>query len=86
MAGLLFALSGGGVKHQMRACSAQFAVARIFNLPYRRIEFCDASILSALPIKNRRYGRLQICVTVRLRRLQLSSILICSQNLMQGNQ
>jgi hypothetical protein len=42
--------------------------AQIFNLPYRRILFCrpptvrnDASNFDALPIANRRYGRLKIC-------------------------
>ena len=45
-------------------------VARIFNLPYRRIAFCgsfeaaNGSVTSnAQPIANRRYSRLQICAT-----------------------
>ena len=43
-------------------------VAQIWNLPYRRIAFCAASAQSeavssadALPIPNRRNGRLKIC-------------------------
>src|SRR5436190_15496790 len=47
-----------------------FGVAQICNLLYRRIAFCgrlaSASALElsdALPITNRRYGRLQICAT-----------------------
>jgi hypothetical protein len=47
-----------------------FSVAQICNLPYRRIAFCGASasasaleLSDALPITNRRYGRLQICAT-----------------------
>ena len=43
------------------------SVAQIFNLPFRRIAFCGAPALSsareswaALPISNRRYGRLKI--------------------------
>jgi hypothetical protein len=47
-----------------------FSVAQICNLPYRRIAFCGTSAWSralecsdALPITNRRYGRLQICAT-----------------------
>ncbi|MBI4663108.1 MAG: hypothetical protein HY735_30235 [Verrucomicrobia bacterium] len=45
-------------------------VAQIWNLLYRRIAFCSASAKSkapelsaALPIANRRYGRLKICAT-----------------------
>ena len=45
-------------------------VAQICNLLHRRIAFCDAFARSralcpsaALPITNRRYGRLEICVT-----------------------
>ena len=46
------------------------AVAQIFNPPHRRISFCGPSsssgaldISDALPIANRRYGRLQTCAT-----------------------
>jgi hypothetical protein len=46
-------------------------VAQICNLPYRRIASCKVSERSALlefadalPITNRRYGRLQICATL----------------------
>src|SRR5258705_8229379 len=46
------------------------AVAQIGNLLYRRIAFCGAvksahalELSDALPIANRRYGRLQICAT-----------------------
>jgi prepilin-type N-terminal cleavage/methylation domain-containing protein len=46
------------------------AVAQICNLLYRRIAFCGApaspralELSDALPITNRRYGRLQICAT-----------------------
>jgi hypothetical protein len=45
-------------------------VAQICNLLYRRIAFCGAlaspsalELSNALPITNRRYGRLQICAT-----------------------
>jgi hypothetical protein len=47
-----------------------FSVAQICNLLYRRIAFCGTSarasaleLSDALPITNRRYGRLQICAT-----------------------
>jgi hypothetical protein len=47
-----------------------FSVAQICNLLYRRIAFCGTSaspgafeLSDALPIINRRYGRLQICAT-----------------------
>jgi hypothetical protein len=46
-------------------------VAQIFNLPYRRIAFCGAFASAtlplgseALPITNRRYGRVQLCATL----------------------
>src|SRR6185503_1534666 len=46
-------------------------VAQICNLQYRRIAFCGMSasagaleLSDALPITNRRYGRLQICTTL----------------------
>src|ERR1043166_139010 len=49
-------------------CARARTAAQICNLPYRRIVFCRASENSggferpdALPITNRRYGRLQIC-------------------------
>ena len=45
-------------------------VAQIGNLPYRRIESCRAfaesnvlEFADALPMANRRYGRLQVCAT-----------------------
>ena len=47
-----------------------FGVAQICNLLYRRIAFCGTMVSAsglelsdALPITNRRYGRLQICAT-----------------------
>jgi hypothetical protein len=47
-----------------------FSVAQICNLLYRRIAFCGTpasasafELSDALPITNRRYGRLQICAT-----------------------
>jgi hypothetical protein len=47
-----------------------YSVAQICNLLYRRIAFCGTSasasaveLSDALPITNRRYGRLQICAT-----------------------
>jgi zinc protease len=45
-------------------------VAQIFNLPYRRIEFCGAMVNSgvrqcdALPSATRRYSRVQLCATI----------------------
>jgi hypothetical protein len=46
-------------------------VARIFNLPYRRFSICGAGeflkrfeMAEALPDAIRRYGRLEICVTL----------------------
>src|SRR5437763_11375351 len=59
-------------------------VAQISNLLYRRISFCGPPYnpgflghLDALPITNRRYGRLQICATLiesrKLGRLTFSS-------------
>jgi hypothetical protein len=49
-----------------------FSVAQICNLPYRRIASCIASRISealdsadALPITNRRYGRVQLCATTQ---------------------
>jgi hypothetical protein len=48
-----------------------FSVAQICNLLYRRIAFCGTfanaralELSNALPITNRRYGRLQICATM----------------------
>src|SRR6187200_2323874 len=49
---------------------AMHSVAQICNLLYRRIAFCGTwasaralELSDALPITNRRYGRLQICAT-----------------------
>jgi hypothetical protein len=50
------------------ACGLPGKVAQIFNLPYRRISFCELptvgqslELLAALPIENWRYSRLKIC-------------------------
>ena len=42
------------------------SVAQIFNLPYRRFSTCVLAYPTS-PISNRRYGRLQTCVTVQAR-------------------
>ena len=62
-------------------------VAQIFNVPYRRIEFCGALALSsaresfdAPPITNRRYGRLKICATT-----VTAPVVLPSCALRQGN-
>ncbi len=68
---------------------APFGVAQIFNLPYRRITSCRVSWrlealdhAGALPMTNRRYGRVQLCaaacaVSARVARiLALALVLI----------
>jgi len=49
-----------------------FSVAQIFNLPYRGMAFRRGStgsraleLAEALPIANRRYGRVQLCATAK---------------------
>jgi len=53
-------------------------VAQICNLLYRRIAFCwtlitprALGVANALPIENRRYGRLKICATLSRRGLSI---------------
>jgi hypothetical protein len=60
----------GAVKLRESPGRFVFSVAQISNLLYRRIAFCGApasanalELSDALPIKNRRYGRLEICAT-----------------------
>ena len=57
---------------KLRECPGRFvfSVAQISNLLYRRIALCGApasanalELSDAPPIKNRRYGRLEICAT-----------------------
>ena len=59
---------------------------RLCDLPYRRIAFCGGSATAravessdALPITNRRYGRLEICATIRGSALALlfTTLLVC---------
>ena len=56
---------------QKQPCLTQWSkhgnVAQTFSLPYRRFSTCQPAASAsrgALPITNRRYSRLQICVTL----------------------
>jgi hypothetical protein len=69
-----------------------FGVAQICNLLYRRIAFCGTpasvsalKLSNALPITNRRYGRLQICATTpRYRGPLLWSIALCWRSIVDA--
>ncbi len=59
-----------GLRFTIGRTAGRRVVAQIFNLLYRRITFCGSPATSsvleftgALPIANRRYGRLQTCAT-----------------------